>query len=136
MTGYQWAMLVIAVGGFLVTWTGAVIGATIAVRNIREYAADKIAEVEREFVDRLDKLTLEFEQKQRSQDHNFGEVGAAMRQYIADVEKLVRENEIWGRDNFVKKDDLKPLLDQLRADFKDAVGEIKEDIRSLMQNRP
>jgi hypothetical protein len=68
-----------------------------------------------------------FEADQKQQDHNFGEVGIAMRQYIADVEKKVREVEIYGRDNYVKIPEFEKAMDRLSIDLKSFVAEIKKD---------
>lgn len=125
----------IAAGALLLN-AGLAVGAAVwAVGKIRTDIAEKAGQIRSETDEKFADLSARFDDQQRTQDHNFGEVGAAMRQYIADVEKQVRELEIWGRDNFVQKGDLKPLLDQLRSDFKEAVGEIKEDIRQLMNSR-
>ncbi|MGF6426500.1 hypothetical protein [Bradyrhizobium elkanii] len=78
-------------------------------------------------------LEAKFEGDQRTQDHNFGEVGAAMRQYIADVEKKVREVEIYGRDNYVKKDEFVRATDSIRADIKALGAEIKSDLKGMQK---
>jgi hypothetical protein len=58
-----------------------------------------------------------------------------MRQYIADVEKKLREVEIYGRDNYVKIPDFERAIERLSADFKMAVGEIRDDIRDLLKGK-
>lgn len=123
---------VVAIVAVLLNAGVALGGIVWAVGKIRTDNAEKIAEAKLGFEERFSDLLERFSADQKTQDHNFGEVGAAMRQYIADVEKKVREVEIWGRDNYVQKGDLKPMLDQLRSDFKEAVGEIKEDMRRLL----
>jgi len=54
-----------------------------------------------------------------------------MRQYIADVEKEVRKIEIYGRDNYVKKDEFEKATDSIRSDIKTLGSEIKNDIKDL-----
>lgn len=135
MTGYQWATIVLGALGFLITWTGMWFGIGRAIEQMKA-AVKKDIEAERDrIVDLLRQLEDRFADEQKTQDHNFGEVGAAMRQYIANVEKQVREVEIWGRDHFVQKGDLREIVDQLRSDFKEAVGEIKDDMRALLSKQ-
>jgi hypothetical protein len=85
-------------------------------------------------VAKLEELEEKFEQDQRTQDHNFGEVGAAMRQYIADVEKKVREVEIWGRDNYVQKSEFEKATDSIRSDIRAMGADIKADLRDRMDD--
>jgi len=120
MTTFQWATLILGALGFAVTWTVGVVGVTKAVESIKTYATEKLGT-------EIEKLSNRFDEDQKTQDHNFGEVGAAMRQYIADVEKKVREVEIWGRDNYAMKDDVRDIL----KDIKDMRADIKSDFRDL-----
>src|SRR6187402_2436974 len=120
MTTFQWATLILGSLGFAVTWTVGVVGVTKAVESIKTYATEKLGT-------EIEKLSNRFDEDQKTQDHNFGEVGAAMRQYIADVEKKVREVEIWGRDNYAMKDDVRDIL----KDIKDMRADIKSDFRDL-----
>lgn len=84
-------------------------------------------------IEKLDALELRFAEEQKSQDHNFGEVGAAMRQYIADVEKKVREVEIYGRDHYVKIPDFEKAIDRIGETFASAIAELKQDMRRLLK---
>lgn len=83
---------------------------------------------------KIDALEKSFDADQKSQDHNFGEVGAAMRQYIADVEKKVREVEIYGRDNYVQKSEFEKATNSIRADIKEMAADIKSDIRDRIDD--
>ena len=56
-----------------------------------------------------------------------------MRQYTADVEKKLREVEIYGRDNYVKIPDFEKAIDQLSETFKEAVTDIKRDLRQILK---
>ncbi len=130
-TGFQWATLILGILGFLLTWTIVIIGATRAVENIKQDTTEKVAAASKALTVQLDALRSEFITEQKSQDHNFGEVGAAMRQYIANVEKEMHEIEIWGRDNFVLKDDFVKATDRLEEAIKGLAVEIKADFRDL-----
>lgn len=105
-------------------------------RSVEKIQADmkEHIDVERDkLVKKIDSIEDKFLNDQRTQDHNFGEVGAAMRQYTADVEKKVREVEIYGRDTYVKIPDFEKAIDRLSADFRNAVTEIKDDIRTIIK---
>ena len=135
MTIYQWVMLGLGALGFIGTW---ILGAFKLGRAVEQMqgAVRKEIKDEREFIIlKIEQLEDKFEADQRSQDHNFGEVGHAMREKIATVENKLREVEIWGRDNYLKISDFEKALDRLSADFKNAVGEIKDDIRDLLKSR-
>lgn len=132
MTAYQWLTIGLGAAGFLVTWAGMWFGIGRAVEQMKAALKRDIESERDHIVELIDRLEDKFADEQKTQDHNFGEVGAAMRQYIADIEKKVREVEIWGRDNYVQKTDFQSMIERLREDFKEAVGEIKEDIRQLL----
>jgi len=108
-----------------------IVGAVWAVANIKADFAKQIAAEREETMSGFADLKAEFLREQKSQDHNFGEVGAAMRQYIANVEKEMHDIEIWGRDNFVLKDDFVKANDKLAAIIKDMANDIKSDFRDL-----
>lgn len=117
----------VAVAAFLLN-AGLAVGAAVwAVGKIRTDNAEKIAEVRIGIDAKILEMTERFSREQRAQDHNFGEVGAAMRQKIADVESEMHRIEIWGRDNYVQKGELSAL----RQDLKDWAADIKKDIRDL-----
>jgi NAD-dependent DNA ligase len=129
MTTYQWVTLGLGALGFLATW---ILGAFKLGRVVEQMRAAIKKEIDNErdkLVSKLEELEEKFEQDQRMQDHNFGEVGAAMRQYIADVEKKVREVEIWGRDNYVQKGEFEKATDSIRSDIRAMGADIKSDFR-------
>lgn len=117
----------IAAGAFALNAIGAVGGLVWAVANIKADIAKQIASEREETTEQIAQLRADFLKDQKSQDHNFGEVGAAMRQYITDVEKKLHEVEIWGRDNYVQKGELADL----RADIRAFAADIKKDFREL-----
>lgn len=131
VTGFQWATLILGILGFLLTWTLVIVGATRAVENIKQDTTEKVAAASKALTTKLDALRSEFFVEQKAQDHNFGEVGAAMREYISKVEKEMHEIEIWGRDNFVLKDDFVKATDRLEDAIKGMAADIKTDFRNL-----
>jgi cytosine/adenosine deaminase-related metal-dependent hydrolase len=133
MTAYQWVTLGLGALGFIGTW---ILGAFYLGRAVEQMqaAVKKYIDDERDkIVGKIEAIEEKFLADQRTQDHNFGEVGAAMRQYIADVEKKLREVEIYGRDNYVKIPDFEKAIDRLGETMMTAVAEIKQDMRRLLK---
>lgn len=131
MTTFQWATLVLGSLGFLITWSGMIIGGTKWVEGIKTGVAEKLA-LEREETNRVvAAVESKFVADQKVQDHYFGEVNAAMRQYIANVEKEMHEIEIWGRDNFALKSEVEKSTNAIREDIKEMRADIKSDLRDL-----
>ncbi len=104
-----------------------------AVAKIKADINEKISSEREETTKQIAALRSEFFREQQSQDHNFGEVGAAMRQYIATVEKMVHEVEIWGRDNFVLKSDFAKATDKIETAISTMAADIKADFKALNQ---
>ena len=127
MTGYQWVTVGLGALGFLITWSGMWFGAGIFVEKLRGELKEHVETERDKVIVLIRELEGKFEDEQKSQDRKFGEVGAAMRQYTADVEKKQREIEIWGRDNYVQKGE----FDSMRQDIKDLARSIKEDFREV-----
>lgn len=135
MTTYQWVTLGLGAFGFIGTWILGAFKLGRAVEQMKAGVKEQIEQEREKIIDKIDAMEARFDTDQKTQDHNFGEVGAAMRQYIADVEKKVREVEIYGRDNYLKIPDFERAVERLSADFKNAVSEIKGDIRELLKQR-
>ena len=131
MTTYQWVTLGLGALGFLITWTGMWFGAGRFVEQMRAEFKKHVGDESEKLLAKIKKLDDDFEESQRAQDHNFGEVGAAMRQYIADVEKKVHDVELWGRDNYVQKSEFEKATDRLADAIKSMGADIKADIREL-----
>lgn len=131
MTSYQWATIALGALGFLITWTGMWFGAGRFVEQMRAEFKKHVGDEREKIVSEIKKIEKDFHESQRDQDHNFGEVGAAMRQYIANVENKVREVEIWGRDNYVQKSEFEKATDRLADAIKSMGADIKADIREL-----
>lgn len=127
MTTFEWAMVSIAAGGFLVT-IGSVLGGCIwAVARIQRGMDTKIATESTARAAAITAAMTRFEDAQTVQDHNFGEVGLSLRRFIEEVEKEMHRIEIWGRDNFALKHDVADL----RTDIKDMRKDIKDDFTAL-----
>jgi hypothetical protein len=133
MTTYQWVTLGLGSLGFLITWTGMWFGAGRFVEQMRAEFKSHVGDEIDKIIAKIDLMETRFEGDQKAQDHNFGEVGAAMRQYIADVEKKVREVEIYGRDNYVKIPDFEKAIDRLNETMTAAFADIKQDMRRLLK---
>ncbi len=131
MTTYQWVTLALGALGFVGTW---ILGAFYLGRAVEQMQAaiKKYIDDERDkLFERMEEMEARFAAEQKSQDHNFGEVGHAMRAHIAQVEDRIREVEIWGRDNYVQKSEFEKATDRLTDAIKDMGADIKADIREL-----
>jgi hypothetical protein len=136
MTTYQWVTLGLGALGFIGTWILGAFKLGRAVEQMRAGVREEIEEEREKIIAKIDAMETRFEADQRSQDHNFGEVGAAMRQYIADVEKKLREVEIYGRDHYVKIPDFEKAIDRMGETIKNAVSNLKEDMRQILKQPP
>ena len=133
MTFYQWVTVVSIAAGFLGTWLLGAFTLGRAVEQMKASFKESIDAERDKIFEKMEALEEKFLSDQRTQDHNFGEVGAAMRQYIADVEKKVREVEIYGRDNYVKIPDFEKAIDRISETMAMGFAEIKSDIRRLVK---
>lgn len=142
MTTFQYWMIGLTCVGILIT-AGGVIGACVwAVAKIKADVTEKIAE-ERTRVDNImeaerenstrgmREFASEFAAEQKTQDHNAGEMGAALRRYIETVEKEMHKIEIWGRDNYALKNDVDKSIAAAREDVRIMTADIKTDLRAL-----
>jgi glutamine synthetase type III len=132
MEMHQWVTMILAVLGFLATWIVGAFKLGVAVEQIKTVVKEESDRERDKIIDRIELIERRFDADQKNQDHNFGEVGAAMRQYIADVEKKLREVEIYGRDNYVKIPEFEKAMDRLSGDLKSFVAEIKKDFSERM----
>lgn len=134
MTIYQWVTLGLGALGFIGTWILMAFKLGQAVEQMKASVKEQIDDEREKIIDKIDELERRFADEQKAQDHNFGEVGAAMRQYTADVEKKLREVEIYGRDNYVKIPDFEKAIDRMGETFEKAVAELKEDMRRILRS--
>jgi hypothetical protein len=127
MTTFEWAMVSISAAGFLVTIGGVLGGCIWAVAKIKQGTSDQIITERIERAEAIAAAMKHFNASQATQDHNFGEVGLSLRRFIETVEKEMHSIEMWGRDHYALKDDVKLI----RADIKDMRSEIKTDMTEL-----
>lgn len=134
MTTYQWVTLGLGALGFLGTWVLGAFKLGRAVEQMRAGVREEIEEEREKIVAKIDAMEARFEADQRSQDHNFGEVGHAMRQHIRDVEKKIGEVEMWGRDNYVQKGEFDKATNRLESAIKEMGSDIKDDLRERIED--
>lgn len=138
MTDFEITKLVLGGLAFLLTWTGMVVGATRMVEKIKADVSDKMAAEALARSDDLDGLRKEVGDTQKIQDHNIGEMGLSLRRHIETVEKQMHEIEIWGRDNYVQKNEFEKALaslerstESIRSDIKALVADIKSEFKEM-----
>ena len=132
----EWMPLGLGVLGFITTWVLGAFKLGRAVEQMRAGVREEIEEEREKIIAKIEQLETKFDDEQTSQDHRFGEVGAAMRQYMADIEKKLREVEIYGRDHYVKIPDFEKAIDRIGATFMAAINELKEDMRRILKSPP
>lgn len=113
----EWLPLGLGIIGFITTWVLGAFKLGRAVEQMRAGVREEIEEEREKLIAKIDAMETRFETDQKTQDHNFGEVGAAMRQDMADIEKKVREVEIYGRDHYVKISDFDKAIERLGETF-------------------
>jgi hypothetical protein len=133
MTTYQWVMLGLGALGFIGTWILGAFKLGRVVEQMRAAVKEDIDEEREKIIAKIETMEARFEDDQKTQDRNFGEVGHAMREKIASVESKIREVEIYGRDNYVKIPDFEKAIDRLGETMTAGFTEIKEDIRRLLK---
>lgn len=134
MTTYQWVTLGLGALGFLGTWILGAFYLGRAVEQMRAAVKEYVDDERDKVLEKIEELERQFADDQKSQDHNYGEVGHAMRQHIADVEKKVREVELYGRDNYVQKDEFERAIGRIETAFKEMGADIKEDFRDRIDD--
>lgn len=120
MTAFQWAMLVIAFFGAFGTAGTALVAITRAVTRI-----------ETNMEARLAAMRLEIDKRFVSQDEIYREVAQGLRKFIELVEVEMHKIELWGRDNYVRKEEHATALAEVRADIRGLAKSIKEDFKDL-----
>jgi hypothetical protein len=136
MTIYQWVTLGLGALGFLGTWILGAFRLGSAVEQMKAAVKKQIDDERDKIINKIDAMETRFENDQETQNHRFGEIGAAMREKIASVENKLREVEIYGRDNYVKIPDFEKAIDRMGETIKDAVTDLKEDMRRILRGPP
>jgi DNA-binding transcriptional MerR regulator len=132
MEAYHWLTLALGALGFIVTWFLGAFKLGRSVEQMKAAIKTENADERNKIIDRVELMERRFEDAQKDQDHNYGEVAAAVRQYVADVEKKVREVELYGRDNYVRIPEFEKAMDRLSGDLKSFAAEIKKDFSERM----
>lgn len=131
MTTFEWGMLTVAVIGCLIT-AGSILGGCVwAVARIKEETVTRITAERIHTEALLSGYAAEWSKERKALEHNTAELGFSLRRHIEGVEKKLTEVELWGRDNYALKDDVKESISELRDDIRTLGAEIKADIRNL-----
>jgi len=131
---HQWISVGVAVVGFVGTWLFGAFRLGRAVEQIKAGFKKQIDDEREKIIDKIEALKSEFEESQKAQDHNYGEVGAAMRQFIADVEKKVRDVELYGERHYVQKGEFEKATNRLESAIKEMGSDIKDDLRERIED--
>lgn len=91
----------------------AIVGLTLGISRIKDAVRDEIEQHRKEFDDDLGTIRREF-----------GETGHALREKITEV-------ELWGRDNFVKKDSFVSVTDRISREVKEFADRIDKRLERM-----
>jgi tetrahydromethanopterin S-methyltransferase subunit G len=105
----MWENLGPIVTGVIFVFNLAIAGAAAGIAMVVHKA---IAAARKDIDGRLDEIDEKIDDKINRQAREFGETVAAIRQKMQDV-------EIWGRDNYVKKDSFALVTDRISREVKD-----------------
>ena len=127
MTTFEWAMVSIAAAGFLLTAGGVLGGCIWGVAKIKQSTDEQLVVERSDRTNAIAAANARFDAAQVTQDHNFGEVALSLRRFIETVEKEMHSIEMWGRDHYALKDDVR----EIRADIKGLRDDLKSDFKEL-----
>jgi len=131
VTFYQWLTLAMGTLGFLLTWTATVISVTRAVTKIRDDTTKKIIEETEKLTSRLELIVQKFDVDQRMQDERLMRECVSMRDMMSDFEKELHQVELFGRDNYVQKEEFAAQIQEVKNTFVRMSEEIKKDLKDL-----
>lgn len=134
MTIYQWVTLGLGALGFLGTWILGAFYLGRAVEQMRAAVKEYIDSERDKIIEKIDELERRFADEQKTQDHNYGEVGAAMREKISQVEQHIRQVELYGERHYVQKGEFDKATDRLTDAIKSMAADIKSDIRERIDD--
>jgi hypothetical protein len=104
---------VTAISALILNVVVAIVGLTWGLGKIRDTVRDEIEEHREAFDSEIASLRREF-----------GETVQAIRQKVSDV-------EIWGRDNYVKKDSFGMVTDRISREVKDFADRIDKRLERM-----
>lgn len=131
MTTFEWGMLSATVVGLLFT-AGSILGGCVwAVAKIKQETSGQIASERIHTVGLLASHAAEIARERETQDKIMGELGSSLRRHIETVDRKISEVEIWGRDNYALKNDVKESISELRDDIRTLGVDIKADLRTI-----
>ena len=134
MTIYQWVTLGLGALGFLGTWILGAFYLGRAVEQMRAAMKEYIDAEHDKVLEEIEELRRHFAEEQKIQDHNFGEVGAAMREKISQVEQDVRKIELYGERHYVQKGEFEKATDRMTEAIKSMGADIKADLRERIED--
>ena len=134
MTIYQWVTLGLGALGFLGTWILGAFYLGRAVEQMRAAMKEYIDAEHDKVLEEIEELRRHFAEEQKTQDHNFGEVGAAMREKISQVEQDVRKIELYGERHYVQKGEFEKATDRMTEAIKTMGADIKADLRERIED--
>lgn len=130
---YQWITVGSVAIGFVGTWIVGSFKLGRAVEQIKNDVKNELKGEQDKLLAKIERIEERFEQEQRAQDNNAGEMGHALRRHMESISDKVREVEIWGRDNYVLKENFEKAVDMLRSDVKELGADLKSDMRRLFE---
>jgi hypothetical protein len=145
MTESGWVELGIFVAGLCLQGVGFLIARARDLEAIKQDISERISDEKLErtkalnsaVTDRdvqIEKIRKDWTDKlDDSQEHHDGayqELGLSLRRHIEGVSLKMHENEIWNRDNFVRKQE----LDSVRSDIKELAAEMRTLVGNVQVN--
>lgn len=134
MTIYQWVTLGLGALGFIGTWILMAFKLGQAVEQMKAGVREQIEEEREKIITKIDELERQFSEEQKIQDNRFGEVGAAMREKISQVEQHFRTFELYSERTYAQKGELEKATDRIEAAIKDMVNDLKDDFRDRIDD--
>jgi hypothetical protein len=135
MNVYEWTMVIITGGGFVLTALGMAVAITRGVEKIKQDTSQRIADEvlarEKALAQMADLLRREAHDEQEAQEHHVGEALAALRRFIETVEKEMHAIEIWGRDHYVKTIEFQRAIDTMSTSMREGFAGIKADLNAF-----
>lgn len=123
MTSFEWSMLAVGVLGAIGTAASALVAVTRTVTKIEANTET-----------RLVAIRLEIDKRFVSQDEIYREVAQGLRKFIELIEAEMHRIELWGRDNYVRREEHTLAMTEVRNDIRDLAKSIKEDFKEMKKD--